>query len=487
MKRSHGQPPLIPLNFASGSTVVPTAVREEAGSKPQDWFLIENKKNDSTADIYIYDEIGYWGTEASTFSRQLRDLDVTQINLHLNSPGGSVFDGVAIYNTLASHKARVTVYVDGLAASAASFIAQAGDEVIMLQGSTMMIHDASGASWDNADGMRKTADILDLLSDNIASIYASRAGGKATMWREIMKEEAWYSPDEAVEAGLADKVSAKAAAPMPSKDNTDEELDSWEDRWNLASMFNYAGRKAAPSPKMIRQTVINRLSKEEGSVPPITKNTEEQVTEEQVAEEQVEVAPAATPAPEAPAEEEEEAPAAPAEDAEPVPPAPVEGNPEQPENAATFVVVNGQRHTVPAAVAQHVAGLEKAQKEDKAKARVAFVDALAEDSKITGPQAESFKDFVAGLDDAQYSMWEKSWENAAPLALFGKHVTDGDATNSEDNAKFEEIKTRYETLDGIVSHLKQGGMTEAKVMDTSAYKEMQDLLKKHPGLAESGS
>jgi len=482
MKRSHVQPPLIPLNFVSGIAPVPSAIREEATAEKSDWFRIENKAGAKSADIYIYDEIGYWGTEADSFSRQLRNLDVEQINLHINSPGGSVFDGVAIYNNLVSHKAKVIVYVDGLAASAASFIAQAGDEIIMLKGSVMMIHDASGLAWDNADGMRKTAEILDLLSDNIASIYAARAGGKSSVWREIMKEEAWYNPDEAVEAGLADKVSAKAAAPKPSED-LEEEVDSWEDRWDLASMFNHAGRKAAPSPKMIRQTVINRLSKEEALVPPI-KNTEEPVTEPVAPPVEEEVVPVAPPAEEEVEAAEEEAPEAPAEDAEPVPPTPLEGNPE---NSALSLVVNGVRHEVPAAVAQYVNSLETERREKKAEARQSFIDGLASVGKITGPQAENFKTLVNGFTDEQYELWESTWQDAAPLALFGKHVSDGDAANAEDNAKREAIKARFDTVSDIVAHLKKGGMTENKVMDTSAYKEMQDLLKQHPELGEQSA
>src|SRR3546814_8990387 len=97
-----------------------------------DWCRIENKKSDKgSADIYIYDEIGFWGTTAQNFATQIADLDVDKFNLHINSPGGDMFDGIAIYNSLKNHKAKVTVYVDGLAASAASFIAQSGDEIIM--------------------------------------------------------------------------------------------------------------------------------------------------------------------------------------------------------------------------------------------------------------------------------------------------------------------------------------------------------------------
>ncbi|MFA5898158.1 MAG: head maturation protease, ClpP-related [Hyphomicrobium sp.] len=179
----------------------------------RDWFRIEAKAGGedelSSADVHIYDEIGErWyggGVGARSFAEQIDALDVHQINLHINSPGGAAWDGITIMNALRRHKARVEVTVDGLAASAASVIAMAGDRVVMNRGAQMMIHDASGGAWGPAETMTETAEILNKLSDSIADIYAARGGKDRAHWRELMKAESWYTAEEAVTAGLADE------------------------------------------------------------------------------------------------------------------------------------------------------------------------------------------------------------------------------------------------------------------------------------------
>lgn len=189
----------------------------------------------AVAEIYLYDEIGMWGITAADFAQQLRDLGtLDEIRLHVNSLGGDTYDGIAIVNLLRSHPARVVVTVDGLAASAASFIAQAGEEIVMARNSEMMIHDAWGICVGNAADMRDLGERLDGLSDNVASIYAERAGGTVADWRTAMLAETWYSAQEAVDAGLADRVDAKAD-------------DTAKSRFDL-SIFNYAGRAQAPKP-----------------------------------------------------------------------------------------------------------------------------------------------------------------------------------------------------------------------------------------------
>lgn len=183
--------------------------RPENGRKSgAGWYTIRNAQ-DEEAEIYIYDEIGYWGMTANDFISELRDVKASKIALRINSPGGDVFDGIAIYNALLRHKAEITVWIDGIAASSASFIAMAGDEVVMAPYSQMMIHEASGLCIGPADDMRSMADILDKSSDNIAAIYAKRAGSAVAEWRQRMKDETWFSDAEAVEAGLADRVDGE--------------------------------------------------------------------------------------------------------------------------------------------------------------------------------------------------------------------------------------------------------------------------------------
>jgi ATP-dependent Clp protease, protease subunit len=148
--------------------------------------------------------------DEKSFAEALAKLgDVKTINLRINSPGGSAFSGVAIYNQLKRHPARIEVDVDGLAASIASVIAMAGDEVRMGEGAQMMIHDASSFSWGNADAMRRQADLLDQISSDLAEIYARRTGRTATEIRDLMRAETWFTAKQAVEHKLADAVSAE--------------------------------------------------------------------------------------------------------------------------------------------------------------------------------------------------------------------------------------------------------------------------------------
>lgn len=167
------------------------------------WYNITNKVN-GPAQVHIYDEIGFVGVSAQQFTSDIAAIE-GPIDVHLNTPGGEVFDGIAIYNCL-KQRGDVTIYVDSLAASIGSVIAQAGNPTIMGKNSQMMIHDGFGMSVGNAKDMREMADLLDKTSDNIASIYAEKTGMPVSQWREAMKNETWFSAEEAVAAGLADKV-----------------------------------------------------------------------------------------------------------------------------------------------------------------------------------------------------------------------------------------------------------------------------------------
>lgn len=194
------------------------------------------------ATMRLYDPIddwgGWWGISAKEFTQVLDRLpaDVDEIELHINSPGGVIFDGWAIVNSLRSHKAKVIAVVDGLAASMASVVAVAADEVVMAPNSELMIHDVSGVIWGNAADMAEFAELLDHFSDNIASLYAAKAGGTTAEWRETMKGEAWFSADEAVAAGLADRVDSAATGVR--------------DGFDLAG-FRYQGRALAPKPPIL--------------------------------------------------------------------------------------------------------------------------------------------------------------------------------------------------------------------------------------------
>lgn len=168
-------------------------------------------KSDDTAEILLYDQIGedfFGGVSAKTFAEQLKGVKAKTINLRINSPGGSVFDGFAMFESLKRHKARVEVDIDGLAASAASVIAMAGDEIRVGESSFVMIHEPFGGVMGTAGDMRDTANLLDKIRDQITAAYEKRTGNSAEQLNEWMAAETWFTGPEAVEAGFADKLTA---------------------------------------------------------------------------------------------------------------------------------------------------------------------------------------------------------------------------------------------------------------------------------------
>lgn len=163
------------------------------------------------AKLYVYDVIGGWDLDADTFVRDVHAITAASIDVHISSPGGLVYDAVAMHEALAQHPADVATHVDGLSGSAATIVQMAGDTIDIAKAGRMMIHDAMGVAIGNAGDLREYADLLDNVSTDISGIYADRAGGKPADWRAAMlanqRAGTWYSSSEAVTAGLADRVS----------------------------------------------------------------------------------------------------------------------------------------------------------------------------------------------------------------------------------------------------------------------------------------
>ncbi len=171
----------------------------------------------NSADIFIYGDIVRWVWEdyfpedvsSNTFKDDLDALgEVSTLNLHVNSPGGSVFEGIAIYNMLKRHKVKVNVYIDALAASIASVIAMAGDTIYMPKNSMLMIHNPWTWTEGNAAELRKAADDLDRIGNSSKQTYLQKAGDKLTdeKLQEMLDAETWLSADEAFEYGLCDVI-----------------------------------------------------------------------------------------------------------------------------------------------------------------------------------------------------------------------------------------------------------------------------------------
>jgi ATP-dependent Clp protease, protease subunit len=173
----------------------------------------EIKAKVQEAEIWIYEEIGsgwFGGISAKQFSDDIKALGkVEKITVRLNSPGGDVFDGIAIYNILKSNPAQVVVNIDGLAASIASVIAMAGDEINMAENAMMMIHEAWTIGMGNAGDFREIADRLEKVNGVIRDTYAKQTGDKATAEKlqSLMADETWMTAQEAMDYGLIHSMS----------------------------------------------------------------------------------------------------------------------------------------------------------------------------------------------------------------------------------------------------------------------------------------
>lgn len=170
------------------------------------WYGI--RARGTGAEVLIYDEIGAYGVSAKGFLAELGALpDGVPIDLRLNSPGGSVFDAVAIYNALKRHEGTITVWIDGIAASAASYIAMAGDEIVMPENAFLMIHDPSGLVMGTAEDMRSTAQALDKVKGSLIQGYAAKSGKSDDDIAVLMAAETWLDAKDALDLGFIDRIA----------------------------------------------------------------------------------------------------------------------------------------------------------------------------------------------------------------------------------------------------------------------------------------
>jgi ATP-dependent protease ClpP protease subunit len=163
------------------------------------------------AEILIYGDIGGgWfdeGITGESISKEIAAIDAETIHVRLNSGGGLVFEGLAIYNALARHDAKIIMHVDSIAASITSVIMMAGDEIHIAEGAQVMIHKPWSGTWGDATAMRKEADILDKLEKGIIDIYAARTGADRADLESWVASETWFTGQEAVDAGFADSMT----------------------------------------------------------------------------------------------------------------------------------------------------------------------------------------------------------------------------------------------------------------------------------------
>ena len=170
------------------------------------WYEINNSASE-VVDIYLFNDIGTFGVSAQSFVDEIKEYEGKELAIHINSVGGEVFEGMAIYSIIQRRKAKTTVYIEGIAASIASVIALAADEVIMSENSLLMIHNAWGGTQGDASEMRKQADVLDKITNEIAEIYVKKTKRPYNEIVEMMAEETWLTAEEAVAMGFVDSIS----------------------------------------------------------------------------------------------------------------------------------------------------------------------------------------------------------------------------------------------------------------------------------------
>lgn len=194
------------------------------GPRPGDAPFTIRAGADNSAEILIYDQIGGWdGILAKDFVPQLKAIKADTIHVRVNSPGGDVFDGITIANALKAHPANVVVHIDGLAASIASIIALAGNEVRMAENAFLMIHDPWTLAIGNAADFRKTADTLDTIGGALVDTYMKKTGASRDDIVAMMAEETWLNAEEALAEGFVDVV-----------DSADSEADAIAARFDLS-------------------------------------------------------------------------------------------------------------------------------------------------------------------------------------------------------------------------------------------------------------
>lgn len=213
------------------------------------WFKTQNRAEVNALDIDIYQEIGGWGISAVELVEQIKDNDAAEINVHLSSPGGDAFQGLAIMNALRRHKAKINIEVDGLAASAASIIAMGGDHVLMNEGSIIMIHHPYTTAGGNAKELRDAAEFLDKLGESMAEIYANRTGHETVkFWSKLMDKSTRFTATEAYEIGLADETTNK---------KRDHEPNQQENRINSQTKIDVQAELEKVSKVVGSETVNN--------------------------------------------------------------------------------------------------------------------------------------------------------------------------------------------------------------------------------------
>jgi ATP-dependent protease ClpP protease subunit len=262
--------------------------------KPAPKFYALEKTGDNETTIHLYDEVGAFGAGSKDFLADLGKLDGEHIHLRINSPGGSVIEGTAIYNALRRHQGGLTVHIDALAASMASVIAMAGAPVYMADNALMMIHNPWTVSMGDSDQLRREADLLDKLKSTLVNAYKRKSGMEEKEIAQMMDKETWLDAVEAVALGFADAIEeGVAAAATASPEQLRARFDTFAK--GMTAEKEMPVIEAAPEAPVAEEPAATIVSE---SVPPadssdLPEQSEPPVAEEQLAEPQAKASAAA--------------------------------------------------------------------------------------------------------------------------------------------------------------------------------------------------
>jgi len=222
-----------------------------AGKKnPRSWYKVSNKSGE-TPEIFIYDEIGGWGIWAVDLINKLKDIDAPRIRVRIHSPGGFVSEGVAIFNALRKHSAKIDVEIDSIAASIASVVAMAGDTISIASNALMMIHNPWGGAVGTAEDMRKAAEVMDKFKETIVTSYANRTGIDAAEIEKMMDEETWFTASEALAAGFVDMIDEVDESSQPSNSFHGRIMNSFRNApESVKQLFQQSGTPSLELPPL---------------------------------------------------------------------------------------------------------------------------------------------------------------------------------------------------------------------------------------------
>jgi ATP-dependent protease ClpP protease subunit len=245
-------------------------------------FYALEKSGDNESTVTLYDEIGAFGAGSKQFLGDIGKLSGQHIHLRINSPGGSVVEGTAIYNALRRHKGGVTVHIDALAASMASVIAMAGAPVLIADNALMMIHNPWTVSMGGSEDLRKEADLLDMLKVNLRNAYVRKTGLGETEIQDMMDKETWLDAVDAVALGFADAIEeGVAAAATATPENLRARFDNFAKGMSQKAEIEVPEAGTVVSESIAAEPILEV----ESSEPTPAVEAEQPVTEEIIVDE----------------------------------------------------------------------------------------------------------------------------------------------------------------------------------------------------------